>query len=135
MKGKMGRPKLPDSIDTLGRVVIAVDRPCRNDLKALARANHMTLVSYLRSIAEQEFKLGTQATIPGLPARKRNIEVENMVAEMAALRESYNGMELAICWLVRQFTDRPLNTGIRGNLKSFAEWIRTNPDAQGELKM
>lgn len=50
---KAGRPRDPNSIDSLGRVVIAVDRPCREDLKKQANARQLTLVEYMRLLADQ----------------------------------------------------------------------------------
>lgn len=104
MSKQMGRPRLADSIDSLGRAAIITDRECRANLKALAKARNMPLVRYLRLIASGEIERGQQITLlgqrPVSPAEKANAD---MVVKMEALRDSYSELQLAFCWFVRQF--------------------------------
>ena len=131
-----GPKKTPGSMGSDGFATLGVSVPTRNKLKQLAGSTPVS--EYLRHLTDE-----LTAGKPILPGLEKGVskatlnrivsENEKMVAEMAALRESYNNVELAICWMVRQFTDKPLNTGIRRNLKSFVESIKANPDNQGEL--
>ena len=88
---KRGRPKLASSIRSMGLTLIAVDKPLRADLKAQAAIRDLTLVDYLRFLANMMGKTPVQAKgwlgNPGVePSQKENAlmrTVDNLSAFLA----------------------------------------------------
>jgi len=60
-----GRPTEPNSLDSIGRALIAIDKPTRTNFKELAEAHQETLAGYLRKLAITEKAKGKQTILPG----------------------------------------------------------------------
>lgn len=134
---KAGRQIDPNSIDSIGRVVIAVDRPCREDLKALAKAAGLTLVEYLRTVARGELENGKQSALLGQGSVASAAAIEQnaaMIAKMEALEASYSELQLAFCGFVRFFMgpNKIVNPSEMKAYKAYKAFERFVASMQGE---
>lgn len=100
---QMGRPKTGNSLDDLGRVLIASDKHTRDALKAKARAEGLTMAEYLRKIASEGSGAMLSTT---LPASKS--DVKQLYKFMALMMTLWVGLP-AVCFNAEEYQKVMLN--------------------------
>lgn len=83
--------KRDDSLNSLGRTLIAIDKPLRADIKEMAAKSNMTMVEYLRSKVEADKAANPQSVFTGIgtsSVTKRDIQgLDNKLEALASMLE------------------------------------------------
>ena len=84
-----GRPKMANSVRSLGLTQVVCDKPTRAQLKSLAERNGITLVELLRQVA------ATYDQMPNLLARSKTLaQIEDMSDIDKAISYAANAMHI-----------------------------------------
>ena len=125
-----------------GVTAVAVDKPTRAKLKALA--GDMPLSHWLRGIAFGTIKPPQGDAQEPFPGQERAVSPATIHAVAAgiqelraitATREDYNALELLICDIARAVGIKRINTGLRAKAKTLARSMAGPDGSQVELKL
>ena len=118
-----------------GVTAVAVDKPTRAKLKALA--GDMPLSHWLRGIAFGTIEPprgGAQEPLPGQERAGSPATIHAVAAKMSALDEN-SALLLVIATAIADKLGIRINTGLRDKFKTLARSVAGPEDSQSELKL